>query len=111
MWKSVARNIGESLKFRTCKPNIYPQTSQDSGVNEVDQNTGAPKKKPYTPTFPAYFRCCSKVKPNSTKEKEKDDKWDAGYSWTDAVGWVIICILFELKLIKVFVFEITLFDL
>ena len=86
MWKFVARGIRESLIGRRTCSNIYPQSAQNSSTDSNHDRKTISKTK--SCSFPVYFRCCGNAKYNGTKDKEKNDKWDAKYSWTEAVGWV-----------------------
>lgn len=96
MWKFVARGIRESLIGRRTCSNVYPQSTNNQASDlSTDNNHKKTISKSKSCSFPIYFRCCGNAKYNGTKDKEKDDKWDAKYSWTEAVGWVLKIFLFS----------------
>ncbi|XP_053977807.1 uncharacterized protein LOC128875871 [Hylaeus volcanicus] len=91
MWKFVARGIRETLERRTCRTNVYSQTSQDSNAkNEVKTNLTC-NHKFLAPSFSIFNKeCCGSAKTDGAKGKDHDSKWNTKYSWSDAVGWTSV---------------------
>ncbi|XP_001603280.1 DAP3-binding cell death enhancer 1 [Nasonia vitripennis] len=90
MWKFVTRGIRESLERRACRTNVYSQTSQDgNGGNSTEQKKViCSDGKILTPKFSTFYHdCCGNTKQSGAKDKEYQNKYDAKYTWTDAVGW------------------------
>jgi hypothetical protein len=83
MWKFVTRSIRESLERRTCRTNIYSQSSQDGNSNAVEQ------KEFFTPTFSStshdYF---GNTKDSGAKDNEEQNNYNADFTWLEAVSWV-----------------------
>lgn len=92
MWKSVTRGIRESLERRVCRTNVYSQSSQDGTENNNESSKcNSSERRCIAPSFSAFYHgYCGNANHLGAKDKEGHNKYDAKYTWTDAVGWVII---------------------
>nr|XP_033330651.1 uncharacterized protein LOC117222826 [Megalopta genalis] len=87
MWKFVTRGIRETLERRTCRTNVYSQTSQDNTKNEVKTNLTC-NHKFVTPSISVFNQeFCGSAKAGDFKDKKEDSKWNTKHTWTEAVGW------------------------
>ncbi|XP_043261644.1 uncharacterized protein LOC122402698 [Colletes gigas] len=91
MWKFVTRGIRETLERRTCRTNVYSQTSQDNNPkNEVKTNLTC-NHKFLAPSFSAFNKeFCGSAKTDDANDNNHDSKWNTKYTWSDAVGWTSV---------------------
>lgn len=89
MWKFVARGIRETLERRTCRTNVYSQSSPESNTkNEVKASLTC-NHKFLAPSFTAFKNeFCGSSKSSGTKDKDHDSNYTK-YTWSEAIGWVI----------------------
>ncbi|XP_029052241.1 protein SHC1-like [Osmia bicornis bicornis] len=87
MWKFVARGIRETLERRTCRTNVYSQSSQESNTkNEVKASLTC-NHKFLAPSFTAFNNeFCGSSKSSGTKDKDHDSNYTK-YTWSEAIGW------------------------
>ncbi|CAK9826393.1 Chitin synthase regulator 2 [Anthophora retusa] len=91
MWKFVTRGIRETLERRTCRTNVYSQTSQDSNSNNEVKSSLTCNYKFLVPNFSVFNKhICGSRKIGGTKDKEDDSKWNAKHSWSEAIGWTSV---------------------
>lgn len=90
MWKFVSRGIRDSIGRRACRTNIYSQSSQDppeAKQSKIVKN--CQYKRCIVQSFSSFYHgFYGKSRYLGAKDKQDKNKYDAKYTWTDAVGWV-----------------------
>ncbi|KAK1135723.1 hypothetical protein K0M31_000304 [Melipona bicolor] len=87
MWKLVARGIRETLERRACRTNVYYQTSQEPNTKNEVKTSLTCNHKFLPPTFSVFNKeFFGSTKTSGTKDKDYDSKWNAKYTWSEAIG-------------------------
>lgn len=91
MWKFITRGIRETLERRTCRTNVYSQSSQDNPKHEVKTNLTCQFLPPIFITCDKSFCGSARTTDFNFKKKQHNSKLIFKYSWLEAIGLVNMC--------------------
>ncbi|XP_011506021.1 PREDICTED: uncharacterized protein LOC105368655 [Ceratosolen solmsi marchali] len=85
MWKSVTRSIRESLERRTCRTNVYSQSTPDGNGN----GNNIEQREFFTPIVVSsishdYF---GSTKQSGPQDNDEQNNYNAKFTWLNAVSW------------------------
>ncbi|KAJ8681277.1 hypothetical protein QAD02_017064 [Eretmocerus hayati] len=101
MWKFLSRGIRETIERRACRTNVYSQSSQDANGGSTSSSSGpsstSENRSKFCPCCPRgllvpsfsalYHNYCEKGRQIGPKDSDDHNKYDAKYTWSEAVGW------------------------